>query len=187
MWVMRTPKKPLRKSGEQELGNSWHTTGRQPASCQTLLRLAVVDRMRFSSLMILAMFAYSSGCGSPNGQAAPANDIQLRILGRLYGQYMAEQHGKPPADEAQLLAYLEKSADFLESQGIATPSELLKSPRDGQPLTILYGKQIIPDANTGFPWIAYESQGLDSKKYIIGARGNVDEMTQEQIEAMAPH
>jgi hypothetical protein len=143
--------------------------------------------MRLNSLLSLMLIVFELGCGSPNVQTSPGGDAQLRLLGRLYGQYMADHNGQGPVDEMQLVAYLEKSADFLKSQGIAVPRDLLKSPRDGQPLSVVYGKQVVVDENTGFPWVAWESQGLDGKRYIIGARGNIDEMTKEQIEAMVAH
>ncbi len=141
--------------------------------------------MRSVAWSLLAGIAFLLGCDAA-GTPAPHNaDVQLRVLGRLYGEYMAQHNSQPPADEAQFKASLSQSPDILKATGIATIDQLFVSPRDGQPLVVLFGEKIVPNENSGFPWIAYESQGVDGKKYIIGARGNVEEMAQEQIEAMA--
>jgi hypothetical protein len=145
---------------------------------------ALISIMRLANCLVLLCVALGSGCGSPAAQSNGTADTRMRLLGRLYGQFMAENNGQPPMDESQLIGFLGKSAEFLKTQGVANLQELLVSARDGQPLVVLYGKQIVEDENSGFPWIAYESQGRDGKKYMIGARGNVDQMTSEQIEAM---
>jgi hypothetical protein len=190
---VRTHKKRLRKSAEPTAAFCFGLRARCAILQASSLRFCVehfgetISVMRFLSLLFLLCVALESGCGSPAAQSVSSDDTRLRLLGRLYGQYMAENNGEPPADEKQLQDYLDKSAEFLKSQSVASPRDLLVSPRDGEPLIILYGKQIVPDENSGFPWIAYESRGADGKKYIIGSRGNVDEMTPEQIEAMAIH
>lgn len=141
--------------------------------------------MRVASCLILLGVALQWGCGSATTQTAAGDDLRLRLLGRLYGEFIAQHNGKPPANESQLIDHLAKSADMLKSQGIADVEQLLVSPRDGQPLVVLYGESIIQDENSGFPWIAHETLGIGGKKLVIGARGNVEEMTQEQIEALA--
>lgn len=115
------------------------------------------------------------------------DDKPLRLLGRFYGEYMAANNGVAPADEAKLVAYLEKSGDFLRSQGIAGPRELLISPRDQKPLVVYYGKEVIRDGPSGFPLVAVESEGVGGKKLVIGARGNVEELTAEQLGAITSH
>lgn len=140
--------------------------------------------MRLTGHVFLLCAAFGLGCGSPATHSVNNDDVQLRLLGRLYGEFMAQNSDRPPRDEAQFKEFLGRSTDLLKSQGIASLEDLLISPRDGQPIMILYGEKIIDDTPNGFPWIAYESQGVNGKKCLIGARGNVEEMTQEQVEAL---
>ncbi|RIK85351.1 MAG: hypothetical protein DCC67_04155 [Planctomycetota bacterium] len=60
---------------------------------------------------------------------------------------------------------------------------LLTSPRDGQPLVIVYGKRIAPKDSPNTPWAAYEQTGVDGKRMVAKVRGTVDELTTAEIDA----
>jgi hypothetical protein len=143
--------------------------------------------MRQLGCSIVAMTSIVLGCSSSLDSSSAVDEARFAYLGRFYGEFMAAHSGKPPADEAQLVTFLKQSGPFLKSRGIADPHELLVSPRDRKPLVVFYDNQVIQDGPGGLPWIALESEGVNGKKYMIGARGTAEEMTQEQIEAITNH
>jgi hypothetical protein len=136
------------------------------------------------SVLTLLSVLIICGCGSSKEQSVGGDESRLRILGRLYGEFLSQHNSQAPKNEAELIEFIDKSSEFLKTQGIESSQELFISPRDEEPLVVLYGKDMIPDGPGGLPWVAYESKGANGKKFLIGARGTTEEMTPEQIEAI---
>ena len=128
---------------------------------------------------LLCLFV--GGCTSKPPVASDSTEARFRLLGRYYGEYLSAHGGQGPKDEQAFLQYLKEFTQYLQTQGIAQPSDLLVSPRDQQPLHVLYGRDVIEDGPGGFPWIAYEQQGVDGKHYLIGARGASIEFSPEEF------
>ncbi|MEO2045870.1 MAG: hypothetical protein ABGX16_04785 [Pirellulales bacterium] len=122
------------------------------------------------------------GCNSKITSEADTASAQFRLLGRMYGEYLAIHRGIAPPDEKSFTKFLQSHNDRLAQADISQVGELLVSPRDGQPLTVLYGKQSIAEGPGGLPWAAFEQTGLAGKRCAIGARVTVEEMEQERFD-----
>jgi hypothetical protein len=118
---------------------------------------------------------------SPTGGDA---DFQTRrtmsTLASFYGDYLGT-YGAPPKDEAAFRAFLEERAQGIERMDIGGVDGLLKSPRDGQPLVVIYGKRQAPADSPNTPWVAYEQTGVNGKHMAAMVRGAVDELTADEI------
>jgi hypothetical protein len=126
------------------------------------------------------------GCNSKTSSEADSSSTQFRLLGRMYGEYLAIHQGIAPPDERSFTEFLQSHTDRLAQADISQVGDLLVSPRDGQPLTVLYGKQSIAEGPGGLPWAAFEQTGLAGKRCAIGARGTVEEMEQERFTQVFP-
>jgi hypothetical protein len=138
--------------------------------------------VRIGAVALLLGLAATLGCGgvSPTGGG---DDFQTRrLLGQVatfYGDFLAER-GAPPKDEAAFRAFLQERSQQLERMKLDVDS-LLTSPRDGQPFVVVYGKRVAPAASPNTPWAAYEQTGVDGKRLAAQVRGQIVEMTSEEI------
>jgi hypothetical protein len=134
------------------------------------------------SVVIAALLA-AAGCGgvSPTGGDA---DFQTRrsmsMLASYYAEYMSA-YGAPPKDEAAFRDYLQQNAERIDRLEIGGVDGLLKSPRDEQPLVIVYGKAIAPADSPNSPWVAHEQTGVDGKLMAVRVRSEVVELTPEEV------
>ncbi len=126
------------------------------------------------------------GCYRKTSPEAISSSVQFRLLGRMYGEYLADHNGLAPPDEERFTKFLTSRKDRLATAGISQVEDLLVSPRDGQPLVVLYGKQSAPEGPGGLPWAAYEQTGLAGRRCVIGARGTVEEMDKEHFAQVFP-
>jgi hypothetical protein len=143
-----------------------------------------ITRRAWQAATLMASAALVLGCGggvSPTGGDA---DFQTRrsmsALASFYGDYMSA-YGAPPADEAAFRTFLQERSKGIERMDIGGVDGLLKSPRDGQPLVVLYGKRKAPADSPNTPWAAYEQTGVDGKHMAAQVRGSVEELTADQI------
>lgn len=137
-----------------------------------------------SSLALVASATWL-GCGggvSPTGGDA---DFQTRrrmgTVASFYGDFITA-NGAPPKDEAAFRAFLDERSAGLKRMNISSVDELLTSPRDGQPLVIVYGKKHAPADSPGTPWAAVEQTGVDGKRMAAQVRGSVDELAPDVFE-----
>ena len=88
----------------------------------------------------------------------PIQDHLIR-LGIAYARFIADK-SVPPKGPGDVQPYLEK---------LGNPEELLRSPRDNQPLTICWGVDISKPAAwaKSTPVIAYEKNGVDGKRVCL--------------------
>lgn len=145
------------------------------------MRLSTV-LLREYPILLAAVLLLLGGCTTKPQGIANSSEEQFRFLGRYYGEYLATHGGRAPEKEEAFLQYLQQFASYLQTRGIGQPSDLLISPRDRQPLRVLYGRDIIEDGPGGLPWIAYEQQGVNGKRFMIGARGVATEVSPEEFE-----
>jgi len=141
----------------------------------------------FPIMPLLGSWLLSAGCGggvSPTGGDA---DFQTRrsmsAVASFYGDYLSA-HGAPPKDEAAFRAFLQERSKQIERMNIGGVDGLLKSPRDEQPLVVVYGKRIAPPDSPHMPWAAFEQTGVDGKRMAAQVRGSIEELTTEEIEKL---
>jgi hypothetical protein len=153
---------------------------RQPAMIQS----ASSRRTTLLACLALLASAILAGCGggvSPTGGDA---DFQTRrrmsMVASFYGDFLSA-NGVPPKDEAAFRAFLEERSVILKRMNLDV-NELLTSPRDGQPLVIVYGKKLAPADSPGTPWATIEQTGVDGKRMAAQVRGAVDELSPEAVE-----
>jgi hypothetical protein len=105
----------------------------------------------------------------------------MGTVASFYGDFLSA-NGAPPKDEAAFRAFLEERAAGLKRMNIGSIDELLTSPRDGQPLVIVYGKKLAPADSPNTPWAAIEQTGVDGKRMAAQVRGTVDELAPEVVD-----
>ena len=124
------------------------------------------------------------GCGgdiSPTGGGADFQTRrQMSALASFYGDYLSA-HGAPPADEAAFRTFLQEYSKRIERMDIGGVDGLLKSPRDEQPLVVVYGKRLVPADSPNTPWAAHEQTGVDGKRMAVQVRGVIEELTADEI------
>lgn len=131
-----------------------------------------------------AVLAAFLGCGAATSTAPPEGRDRLKVLGRLYGRFVAQQRGEAPANEAALLAFLESERASWEGFGLATPQELLASPRDGQPLRVIYRGATSAQSASGTPYACVEQTGVDGIRWAATLRGSVEELDDAQFQQL---
>jgi len=145
---------------------------------------------RWISAYILGVaLIVAAGCGGGSG-AAGGSDEQtiavLRLTGQEYGSYLAAHNGQPPKDAAAFRQFVESRLDQLTPYNVKSADDLLKSPRDGQPLVIVAGKVATAPDQKDFPWAAYEQTGVDGKRMAVNTRGGVVDLTPEEFAQYLP-
>jgi hypothetical protein len=139
--------------------------------------------VRIGAAALLLGLAATLGCGgvSPTGGG---DDFQTRrmlgLVATFYGDFLSER-GAPPKDEAAFRAFLQERSQRLERMKLDVDT-LLTSPRDGQPFIIVYGKRVAPRDSPNTPWAAYEQTGVDGKRLAAQVRGQIVELTTEEID-----
>ena len=139
--------------------------------------------VRIGAAALLLGVAAILGCGgvSPTGGG---DDFQTRrmlgLVATFYGDFLAER-GAPPKDDAAFRAFFQERSQQLERMKLDVDT-LLTSPRDGQPFVVVYGKRVAPPGSPNTPWAAYEQTGVDGKRLAAQVRGQIVELTTEEID-----
>lgn len=127
-----------------------------------------------------------AGCGGSAAQKAEEAST-LKPLMVLYGRYVGQHRGKPPADEAEFRKYVEaQSPQDLANIGVTDPAKLWVSSRDSQPYVIRYGAVTGPPGPAGMPVVAYEAKGSGGKRYVASSLGAVDEVDEARFRELVP-
>lgn len=125
------------------------------------------------------------GCGQKVHPSATGIDRETRIvlnaLGECYSGYMQTNRGRPPKDEASFRKYLETQQTTLDLYKIGSVDALLKSPRDGEPLVVLYEKTVPIRDSGGDVYVAFEQTGVGGSRMAARARGGVDLLDPEEF------
>jgi hypothetical protein len=132
----------------------------------------------------LTTSAFTLGCGggvSPTGGDA---DFQARrrlsTVASFYGDYLGA-FGAPPKDQAAFRTFLDEREAGIKRMGVSGVDELLTSPRDSQPIVVIYGKKVAPPDSPNTPWACYEQTGVDGKQMAAQVRGEVKELAADEI------
>lgn len=120
-------------------------------------------------ILVCLTLCVAGGCGSKS--AATEEMSQFRALGVIYNQYMGKHQGKPPASKEQLAEFIASDGSgVLKRFNVGDGVDLLISPRDNQPLTL------VPDPKpplNGDCIVAYETLGANGTQIAISAMGGV--------------
>lgn len=128
-----------------------------------------------------------AGCGKDVHPSATGVDRDTRIvlnaLAECYSTYMQTHRGRPPQDEAAFRKFLQTQQTTLELYEIESVDALLKSPRDGEPFQVLYGKTIPVGDSGGDQYVAFEQTGIDEFRMAVRSRGGVDLLNRDDFNA----
>lgn len=105
----------------------------------------------------------------------------------LYGRYVGQHRGTPPASEAEFRKYVEaQGPQDLANLGVTDPAKLWVSSRDNQPYVIRYGVVTGPPGPAGMPVVAYEAKGSGGRRYVASSLGAVDEVDETRFRELVP-
>lgn len=145
-----------------------------------------MDRPRsriVSSMGVLAaiVLALAGGCRKPAPAPAPPATPLPKIAG-LYARYATANKGVGPANLDEFKRFIKAlPPPTLTSLQIDTSrlDALFISPRDGQPVVILYRQQL-----ASAPLVAYEKTGVEGKRQIIFLNGKVEEADEARLKSL---
>jgi hypothetical protein len=127
-------------------------------------------------LGVLFAAAAASGCSSEPISPEDEATADLREIARAYEVAIAASN-RPPRDVDQIKKVL---AD-LHTDGLVTndPTDVLTSPRDGQPYVIILGADLGAEVSTEV--LAYENSGAEGKRYVLLMSRDVRAMSDEEF------
>jgi hypothetical protein len=125
-----------------------------------------------------------TGCNSQvAGDSAAADVSRIKALTTFYTSYM-NRNGGPPPSEAEFKRYIaEKGEPLLKSSGI-TADEIFISPRDNEPLVVLYGSAAAKLLNQGV--VTYERTGVGGRRLVGYRAGSVNEIAEAEFRKLVP-
>ena len=115
-----------------------------------------------------------AGCGH-TPPAAPAKGSVQANLEAICNAYRKASNDlkRPPKSLDEFKTYLKQYGD---------PEQLLVSPRDGQPIVVVYGADIWEEPSPTNPQIiAYEKVGKDGKRFAVMPMGAVIPYTADEM------
>src|SRR5688572_12442478 len=134
--------------------------------------------MRFRPISRIALCAVCSllaagfvGCSST--ETFSEEDQTKAHLRQIAMAYTSTE--KPPRDMEQLRS----SVNDIHVLGVGVPpDEALVSPRDKQPIVVIFG---VDGTDSEDSILAYEQQGADGKRWIVTMGGDVKQLTDEEF------
>jgi len=126
-----------------------------------------------SLALVIGVSLALSGCSSRARRVVKTSETEnLTKILAAYDQ-ATRQLGRPPAN-------LEEFKPFLTPYGNA--DEILRSPNDGQPYGLVWGVDVRKSSLHMMPppALAYETQGVNGKRYVLTVMGVVP-MTEEEF------
>jgi hypothetical protein len=137
-------------------------------------------------LLVLCVLGCSGGGGAPK-----AGETEIRGLAVCYGQFLRENRGKSPANEAAFKTFIQTKVnkEQLASFGI-TPDNLEKlftSSRDGQPYQVRYNApQKPPGADGKGEIVIWERAGSGGKRMVAYATVQIEEIDEARFKEIMP-
>jgi hypothetical protein len=126
----------------------------------------------FGTLLYLLACAALAGCARAPLPAVKQEDTaNLSTIGLAYNR-ATDKLGRPPKDLEELKPFLKELGD---------PEAILRSPHDGQPYVILFGRNIRKADVMPPPIIVYEQQGANGTRYVLTTMG-VRPMSDEEFQ-----
>jgi hypothetical protein len=114
-------------------------------------------------------------------------ESNIKPLAMLYGQFMGQHQGRPPASEEEFKKFIEtRGMGMLKQFGIPSVDALFISERDKQPYVVLYGELKGPPALAGQPVCVYERQGVNGRRFVASSLGAVEEVDEARFRKLVP-
>jgi hypothetical protein len=143
--------------------------------------------LRLTALYAVAVvFLATSGCGS-HQKSAPREQSGLKKLALVYGRFLSQSRGQPPANEAEFKKFAQSLRPVdLKAFNIDDIEQVFISERDGKPYVVIYGKPQGPPGPGGSPVIAYEQEGKAGKRWVASVVGAVEEVDEARFQQLVP-
>ena len=136
-----------------------------------MARPSVQKTPRISALCVLVCLSLA-GCSRTTLPAVKLQETgNLTTIGLAYNR-ATDKLGRPPKDLEELKPHLKDLGD---------PDAILRSPHDGLPYVILFGRDIRKVNEMPPPIIAYEQQGANGMRYVLTTMG-IRPMTDAQFQ-----
>ena len=129
------------------------------------------------------------GCGGSQRESEAREQSNLKPLALLYGQYIGQNRGQPPASEEQFKQFVRAlSSERLASLGVTDVEQIFVSSRDQKPYVVLYGQAALsgPPGPAGAPVIAYELEGAGGTRFVASNMGAVEEVDEARFKELVP-
>jgi hypothetical protein len=124
------------------------------------------------------------GCDSAKPAGEDRDTAHLKVLGILYGQYLAEHGGKTPSSLEVFAGYLQREPANWQKLA-ESPQEFLSSAGEGKPIVVLFGNDVKPDEG-GSVWVAYEAAGSGGSRRAVNAQGRVQLLNDQEFNQLFP-
>ncbi|MBL9162158.1 MAG: hypothetical protein JNL18_05370 [Planctomycetaceae bacterium] len=133
--------------------------------------------------VLILLLATAAGCGGKPSVSGPQNAEEFKSLTTLY--YAIARNGERPKDAADFKQRIQGPlAPMAEKLKVIDAEGLFTSKRDGKPLVIVYGA---PPASAGPQEVViHEQDGVDGKRLVGFATGNVEEVDQARFDQLTP-
>ncbi len=149
------------------------------ATCNLSRRVAVVCLVGVACMAV-------GGCRSQKKSLA-REQSGLKKLAIVYGRFLSQHRGRPPANEAEFEKYVASLPPAERTSfGIGDSERMFISERDGKPYVIMYGEPKGPPGPGGAPVIAYEQEGKAGKRWVASALGAVKEVDEARFRQLVP-
>jgi hypothetical protein len=127
------------------------------------------------------------GCGGSQKQSLEQESSHLKPLSLMYGQFMARNRGRRPANEEQFKQFVQSQGkEFLSRFNLESVDALFVSTRDNKPFVIIYGQPKGPPGPGGAPVIAYEQEGKDGMRHVASDLGAVELVDEARFRELVP-
>jgi len=112
----------------------------------------------------------------------PAEEMRIKNLAVLRGQYVARNKGKPPANREVFEKFVKSlSAEELKRFGVeGNVDDLFVSPRDGEP----YVLRSVPEMGAAKTVVLHEKTGKKGKRWVAFSTSEVQEVDQARFEEL---
>lgn len=137
---------------------------------------------KFAILQLIGVLLLSSvlGCtDTAESEITQEQDLALKALAMAYGQFTAQNRGRPPKSEEHLRKFLDKNSHILDGYAIESVDDVFISPRDNEPYVVVYGKRA--------KIVAYEATGLDGKRFVADELGIAREVDEAEFAELVPN
>jgi hypothetical protein len=143
---------------------------------------------RIAGFTTLAVFiGLTAGCGSSGKVETTKEEIHIRQIGMLAGQYK-NKHKRLPQTVEELKKWAQTlKPEDLQKLGIDNLESAFISPRDGQPYAIATSSNPM-QAKMGIQEVLfYEKEGVKGKHLTVSSMGSTSEMDRDRLKNTVPN
>jgi hypothetical protein len=146
----------------------------------------ILSRRRIVFCLVACACLAATACNSRK-KTLEREQSGLKKLSVLYGQFLSQHGGQPPANKDEFKKFVTSLASGdSSSAGVDNPEKVFISDRDNKPYVVLYGKPKGPPGPAGSPVIAYEQEGKGGKRWVASALGALEEVDDARFQKLVP-